>query len=129
MPRYRLLEAHYSEEDKWLPGDKENEQFGRPGTEVGDGTEHKWTGLPTPYMVGLDPEAERLVEEAKAHGDGLNPIDFLPMTMEPQGMDELQAQAKRLGYKLTREKEETNANIPVHRVVADLIGSKRTPGQ
>jgi hypothetical protein len=30
MPRYRLLSAHFSEEDKWLPGDKENESTDAP---------------------------------------------------------------------------------------------------
>lgn len=89
MPRYRLLSAHYSEEDKLLMGDKENEWMdGMPGkllekngTIVGDGTLHKWTREPTPDMEGLDAESIKLVEKAKKRGDGLNPIDFLPLTM------------------------------------------------
>jgi hypothetical protein len=83
MPRYRLLSAHFSEEDKWLPGDKENESTDAPvtglmvdedgnpiydergvqrvyrGTLVGDGTQHKWTRDPTPEMEGLDPSPRR----------------------------------------------------------------------
>jgi hypothetical protein len=104
MARYRLLSAHYSEEDKLLLGDQElngtdapvtgraldeagNEVYdgdGRPilyrGTIVGDGTPHKWTRPPTPEMEGLDAESKRLVEIEKKRGDGLNPVDFLPMT-------------------------------------------------
>lgn len=106
MPRYRLLSAHYSEEDKWLPGDKENEDSNAPvtghmvdenwnpvydgngnqrvfrGTIVGDGTQHKWTRPPTPEMEGLDDKSRALVEEAKKRGDGLNPIDFLPLVVD-----------------------------------------------
>jgi hypothetical protein len=78
MAKYRLLSAHYSEEDKYLEGDKERGDG--LGTIVGDGTEHKWTIPPTPEMVGLDPKSEALVEEAKLRGDGLNPVDYLPMT-------------------------------------------------
>src|SRR5207248_42558 len=86
MARYRLLSAHYTEEDKLLLGDKELEGTdapvtgravdekgndiydgdGRPilyrGTIVGDGSPHKWTRPPTPEMEGLDPESKRLVE-------------------------------------------------------------------
>ncbi len=104
MARYRLLSAHYSEEDKYLLGDKEADEAGGPitgreldkdgneildgngapivhrGTIVGDGTPHKWTRPPTPEMEGLDAESKRLVEIEKKRGDGLNPIDYLPMT-------------------------------------------------
>jgi hypothetical protein len=105
MPRYRLLSAHYSEEDKWLPGDKEmSDQGEEKGTIVGDGTPHLWTRDPTPDMVGLDPESEKLVEKARKRGDGLNPVDFLPLTVGgPSNLEELRELADRLGYRLEKE--------------------------
>jgi hypothetical protein len=131
MPKYRLLSAHYSEEDKWLPGDKENEDTSAPvtgnvvdedgnqlyhdngqprvyrGTIVGDGTQHKWTRPPTPEMEGLDEKSKALVEEARKRGDGLNPIDFLPLTTgnSPNNRAELEAAAERMGFSLV-EKED-----------------------
>lgn len=128
MPRYRLLSAHYSEEDKWLPGDKENESTNAPvtgqmvdedgapiydekgvqrvyrGTLVGDGTQHKWTRDPTPEMEGLDAESKKKVEAARKRGDGLNPVDFLPLTTQgPTSIAELEAAAERMGYRLEKE--------------------------
>lgn len=130
MPRYRLLSAHYSEEDKWLPGDKENEgsdapvtgqmvdEDGNPiydekgvqrvyrGTLVGTGTQHKWTRDPTPEMEGLDPESKKKVEAVRRRGDGLNPVDFLPLTVgPPSNREELEAAANRMGFSLV-EKED-----------------------
>jgi hypothetical protein len=131
MPRYRLLSAHYSEEDKWLPGDKEAadsngpitgyqldekgnqvlDEKGQPiafrGTVVGDGTPHKWTRDPTPDMVGLDEESQALVEIAKKRGDGLDPVDRLPLTVDtPQlSLGDLQALAERAGFRLVPEKK------------------------
>lgn len=130
MPRYRLLSAHYTEEDKWLPGDKENEDTNEPvtgfvldengeklydekgqprvyrGTLVGDGTPHKWTRDPTPEMEGLDAESKKKVELARKRGDGLNPVDFLPLTTGgPTSREELEAAAERMGFSLV-EKED-----------------------
>lgn len=96
MPKYRLLTAHYTEEDKWLPGDKENEHLddspgNKPafdstdpintgnGTVVGDGTKHKWTRPPTQEMVGLDEKSQKLIDEVKAKCDKLDPTDYLPL--------------------------------------------------
>jgi hypothetical protein len=105
MPRYRLLSAHYSEENKWLPGDKEmSDQGEEKGTIVGDGTPHLWTRDPTPDMVGLDPESEKLVAKARKRGDGLNPVDYLPLTTGgPTSIEELEAVAERMGYRLEKE--------------------------
>ncbi len=80
MPRYRLLEQHYSEEDKLLEGD--NTLGEGQGTEVGDGTPHKWTGPPTPAMEGLDAASKALVAKEKLRGDGLNPVDYLPIVVD-----------------------------------------------
>src|SRR6266550_3885261 len=72
MPKYRLLSQHYSEEDKLL----------EPGTEVGTGTPHKWSGPPTVEMEGLDREARRLIEaERKRAGEQIDPLVSLPLTM------------------------------------------------
>src|SRR6266550_6927931 len=72
MPKYRLLSQHYSEEDKLL----------EPGTEVGTGTPHKWSGPPTVEMEGLDREAKRLIEvERKRAGEQIDPLVSLPLTM------------------------------------------------
>jgi hypothetical protein len=128
MPRYRLLSAHYSEEDKWLPGDKENESSDAPvtgqmvdedgspiydekgvqrvyrGTLVGDGTQHKWTRDPTPEMEGLDAESKKKVEAARKRGDGLNPVDFLPLTVGGSRA-ELEAAAARMGLSLVENED------------------------
>jgi hypothetical protein len=105
MPRYRLLSAHYSEEDKWLPGHKEmTDQGEEKGTIVGDGTPHLWTRDPTPDMVGLDPESEKLVEKARKRGDGLNPVDFLPLTVGGSRA-ELEAAAARMGLSLVENED------------------------
>jgi hypothetical protein len=126
MPRYRLLTAHYTEEDKWLPGDQENsnsnapitgyvtdedgnqvsDEHGQPipyrGTLVGDRTPHKWTRDPTPEMEGLDEESKALVAKAKLRGDGLNPVDYLPMTGPSEKLTrrQLEEQAKAMGLEL-----------------------------
>jgi hypothetical protein len=128
MPRYRLLSAHFSEEDKWLPGDKENESTDAPvtglmvdedgnpiydergvqrvyrGTLVGDGTQHKWTRDPTPEMEGLDVESKKKVEAARKRGDGLNPVDFLPLTVGGSRA-ELEAAAARMGLSLVENED------------------------
>jgi hypothetical protein len=128
MPRYRLLSAHFSEEDKWLPGDKENESTDAPvtglmvdedgdpiydergvqrvyrGTLVGDGTQHKWTRDPTPEMEGLDAESKKKVEAARKRGDGLNPVDFLPLTVGGSRA-ELEAAAARMGLSLVENED------------------------
>lgn len=70
--RYRLTEQHFSEEDKLL---EEN-------TEVGHGTGHAWTRPPTPGMVGLDERSQSLVDKITLAGDGLNPIDKLPIVVD-----------------------------------------------
>jgi len=80
MPRYRLLEQHYSEEDKLLEGD--NTLGEGQGTVVGDGSPHKWTGPPTPAMEGLDAASKALVEKEKLRGHGLNPVDYLPIVVD-----------------------------------------------
>lgn len=124
--KYRLLSAHYTEEDKWLPGDKENadnpnapitgymldeaenqvfDENGSPrvfrGTIVGDGTQHKWTREPTAEMEGLDAPSKALVEIARKKGDGLDPVDKLPLTVgESMSVADLRALAARQGFKL-----------------------------
>jgi hypothetical protein len=78
VAKYKLLGPHYSEEDKLL----------ETGTEVGDGTEHKWTRRPTAEMEALD-ESGRVAlerERTRAHEHGLSwgriaPIDDLPLTV------------------------------------------------
>ncbi len=80
MGRYRLLEQHYSEEDKLLEGDKELGEG--MGTIVGDGTPHKWSGPPTPAMEGLDEKSKAAVAREKLRGDGLNPVDYLPLIID-----------------------------------------------
>jgi hypothetical protein len=71
MPKYRLLSQHFSEEDKLL----------EIGTEVGDGTSHKWTRPPSPEMEGLDDESKALVieERERAGPFGLEPLNGLQM--------------------------------------------------
>ena len=72
MAKYRLLSQHYSEEDKLL----------EVGTEVGDGTEHKWTRPPTPEMEALDDDGkQRLERERIRAGEHIAPLDDLPLTM------------------------------------------------
>jgi hypothetical protein len=69
--KYRLLTPHFSEEDKWLDG----------GTEVGDGTPHKWTREPTPEMEALDDEAKVALEKVMHKtGGSIDPMNELPMT-------------------------------------------------
>lgn len=80
MPRYRLLEQHYSEEDKLLEGD--NTLGEGLGTVVGEGSPHKWTRPPTPAMEGLDEKSQALVEKEKLRGHGLNPVDYLPIVVD-----------------------------------------------
>ncbi len=70
MGRYRLLEQHYSEEDKLLEGDKELGEG--MGTIVGDGTPHKWR----------DEKSKAAVAREKLRGDGLNPVDYLPLIID-----------------------------------------------
>ncbi len=73
MPRYRLLAAHYTEEDKYL----------EEGTEVGEGTRHRWSRPPTTQMEGLDEESQEAIDELKSRvGEG-DPLDALPMTVGP----------------------------------------------
>lgn len=93
--RYRLLEAHTTPrlgnrdtDDVWLPGDKETEYMKKGpeddkdyGTVVGAGTKWPWPIPPTPAMVGLDEMSQALVDKEIARADGLNPVDYLPMTI------------------------------------------------
>jgi len=72
VAKYKLLSQHYSEEDKLL----------EPGTEVGDGTEHKWTRRPTPEMEALDEASKLSLERERIRsGEHIAPLDDLPMTM------------------------------------------------
>lgn len=72
MAKYRLLSQHYSEEDKLL----------EVGTEVGDGTEHKWTRPPTPEMEALDDDGKKRLERERIRaGEHIAPLDDLPLTM------------------------------------------------
>ena len=72
MAKYRLLSQHYSEEDKLL----------EIGTEVGDGTEHKWTRPPTVEMEALDDAGRAALERERTRaGEKIAPIDDLPLTM------------------------------------------------
>ena len=72
MAKYKLLAQHFSEEDKLL----------EPGTEVGDGTEHKWSRPPTVEMEPLDEDGkQRLERERTRVGDRSDPLDGLPATM------------------------------------------------
>jgi hypothetical protein len=126
MPRYRLLSAHFTEEDKYLLGDNEldadpqapitgydldedgNQVIGpegapipHRGTLVGDGTPHKWTRPPTPEMVGLDEESRKLVEAEIRRGDGLDPVTKLPVVGGGTiSLAELKAAAAQFGYTL-----------------------------
>ena len=71
--RYKLLAPHYSEEDKYL----------EEGTEVGEGTRHRWTRPPTTQMEGLDEESQAMIDQLKAVvGEG-DPLNDLPMTVGP----------------------------------------------
>lgn len=72
MAKYRLLSQHYSEEDKLL----------EIGTEVGDGTEHKWTRPPTVEMEALDDAGRAALERERTRaGERISPVDDLPLTM------------------------------------------------
>jgi hypothetical protein len=71
--KYKLLAAHFSEEDKYL----------EEGTEVGDGTRHRWTRPPTTQMEGLDEESQEEIDRLKLRvGEG-DPLNELPMTVGP----------------------------------------------
>jgi hypothetical protein len=71
--RYKLLTAHFSEEDKYL----------EEGTEVGEGTQHRWSRPPTTQMEGLDDESQGEIDRLKARvGEG-DPLNELPMTIGP----------------------------------------------
>jgi hypothetical protein len=76
--RYRLTEQHFSEEDKLL----EPETLVGTGTTNPDGQSHAWTRPPTPGMVGLDERSQGLVDKVTLAGDGLNPIDKLPIVVD-----------------------------------------------
>jgi hypothetical protein len=82
MAQYRLLRAHYLPGDKFLHGDIENEQFGKPGEIVGDGTPHEvyW---PTTDMEPLDDQARAMIKKErdriKANKGALNAVDSLPL--------------------------------------------------
>lgn len=83
MAKFRLLVAHYLPDDKWLPGDKENEHLGdEQGTIVGDGTPHRvvW---PTLDMEPLDDEAREMIEKERArleaNAGSMNPVEDLPL--------------------------------------------------
>jgi hypothetical protein len=86
VAKYKLLSQHYSEEDKLL----------EPGTEVGDGTEHKWNRAPTPEMEALDEDAkQRLQRERIRSGEHIQPLDELPLTMgEAQSKYDEQVEAQ-----------------------------------
>lgn len=82
--KFRLLSAHYFDGDKYLEGDKENENTKgeNMGTVVGDGTPYpvRW---PTLEMLPLDPEAEALLEKERErlrlNQASMNPIEELSM--------------------------------------------------
>ncbi len=97
MPKYRLLSQHYSEEDKLL----------EPGTEVGTGTPHKWSGPPTVEMEGLDREARRLIEaERKRAGEQIDPLVSLPLTMSEERLRNYVQQASAEAKEEEEIKEE-----------------------
>lgn len=86
MARFRLLHAHYFPGDKLLLGDFEQEQFGKQGEVVGDGTDHPlyW---PTIFMEPLDDEArEMLAKERKRMKDNegvIDPVEELELEYLP----------------------------------------------
>jgi hypothetical protein len=82
MAQYRLLKAHFLPGDKYLLGDQENEQLGKLGETVGDGTPHPiyW---PTEDMEPLDDEARAALkkerERLRANRAAKDAVDSLPL--------------------------------------------------
>jgi hypothetical protein len=80
MARYRLTTSHFSEEDRLIEATED-----KP-VEVGDGTLFKWTRPPTIEMEPLDDGAREAIERERERLGGRNqdPLDDLPMTLEPR---------------------------------------------
>jgi hypothetical protein len=85
MARYRLTTNHFTEEDKLIEATPE-----KP-VEVGDGTPFLWTRPPTLEMEPLDDAAKKAIEEERKRtaGRSMDPLDDLPMTLDPKQQIEL----------------------------------------
>lgn len=80
MARYRLTTNHFTEEDKLIEATPE-----KP-VEVGTGTQIRWTRPPTLEMEPLDAEAKAAIEaeRERTQGRSMDPLDDLPMTLDPR---------------------------------------------